>query len=151
MREFSNIQKIMAEEDLNINFMWPQRAELLPPKRKSFLIIRSMRKWNKLPVKVRTLGNVKQMFLSFFKIYIFFFREGKGGRKRGKHQCAVASHTPPTGEPGLQRRHVSWLGIQPVTLWSTGQHSIHWATPARAKQMLKCSFYEDCSGESHTG
>ena len=34
--------------------------------------------------------------------------------------------------PGLQPRHVPWLGIEPETLWFTGQHSIHWATPARA-------------------
>ena len=24
------------------------------------------------------------------------------------------------------------LGIEPVTLWFTGQHSIHWVTPAKA-------------------
>ena len=37
-------------------------------------------------------------FLFFFKIlFIYFYREGKGGRKRGKHQCVVASCTPPTG------------------------------------------------------
>ena len=44
---------------------------------------------------------------SFFKkrFYSFIFREGKGGRKRGKHQCVVASHEPPTGDvahnPGM--------------------------------------------------
>ena len=26
------------------------------------------------------------------------FLEKKEGRKRGKHQCVVASHTPPTGD-----------------------------------------------------
>ena len=34
--------------------------------------------------------------------------------------------------PGLQPRHVSWLGIELATLWFTGWHSVHWATPARA-------------------
>ena len=38
----------------------------------------------------------------------------------------------PHWEPGLQPRYVPWLGIQPATLWFTVQHSIHWATPARA-------------------
>ena len=35
--------------------------------------------------------------------------------------------------PGLQPRHVPQLGIEPVTLCFTGQHSIHWATAARAR------------------
>ena len=34
--------------------------------------------------------------------------------------------------PGPKPRHVPWLGIEPVTLWFAGQHSIHWATPGRA-------------------
>ena len=33
---------------------------------------------------------------------------------------------------GPQPRHVPWLGIGLATLWLTGQHSIHWATPAKA-------------------
>ena len=33
---------------------------------------------------------------------------------------------------GLKPRYVPWLGIEPATLWFTGQCSIHWATPARA-------------------
>ena len=40
-------------------------------------------------------------------------------------------HCPNRG-PGPQPRHVPWLGIKPTTLWFAGQHSIHWATPARA-------------------
>ena len=35
---------------------------------------------------------------------------------------------PPNWGPGLQPRHRPWLGIEPVTLWFTGRHSIHWAT-----------------------
>ena len=38
----------------------------------------------------------------------------------------------PNWGPGPQPRHVPWLGIQPANLWFTGQHSIHWATQARA-------------------
>ena len=33
---------------------------------------------------------------------------------------------------GPQPRHVPWLGIEPATLWFTGLHSIHSATPTRA-------------------
>ena len=45
--------------------------------------------------------------------------------------CGCLSHTP-NWAPGLQPRHVPWLGIKPATLWFTGQRPIHWATPAGA-------------------
>ena len=42
-------------------------------------------------------------FIHFFKD--LFFREQKGGREGEKHQCVVASHTPPAGDlscnPGM--------------------------------------------------
>ena len=41
----------------------------------------------------------------FFKDFIYLFLEWKGGRERGKHQCAVASLAPCTGDlartPGM--------------------------------------------------
>ena len=38
------------------------------------------------------------IFYYFFKIlFIYFQREGKGGREGQKHQCVVASGVPPTG------------------------------------------------------
>ena len=37
---------------------------------------------------------------------------------------------PHTREPGLQPRHVPWLGIELEALCFTGQRSIHWAIPA---------------------
>ena len=44
---------------------------------------------------------------------------------------------PPSKEgPGPQRRHVPRQGIQSATPWFTGQHSIHWDIPARAKGLL---------------
>ena len=49
--------------------------------------------------------------------------------------CGCLSCTPYQG-PGLQPRHVPWLGIQPVTLCFTGQCSTHWATPARVYSCL---------------
>ena len=75
----------------------------------------------------------KQSF--FFKIlFIYFLKRGKGGRKRGRETsiCCCLSHGPHWG-PGLQPKHVPWLGIKQATLWFAGLHSIHWTTPAKAK------------------
>ena len=79
------------------------------------------------------------VFFFFFKIlFIYPLREGKGGRKKGRAtsygrdtSICCLSHAPTWG-PGPQPRNVPWLGIELVTLWFLGQHSIHWATPARA-------------------
>ena len=56
--------------------------------------------------------------------------------------CDCLSFAPYWG-PGPQPRHVPWLGIEPVTLWFPGQHSIYWATPARAKCLTVFSLYLD--------
>ena len=56
-----------------------------------------------------------------------------GGRKRGRETINVwlPFTLPPTGDlacnPGMCPR----LEIEQTTLWFTGQHSIHQATPAR--------------------
>ena len=61
----------------------------------------------------------------------------EGGKEGEKHWCVrdtstgCLSHTPNQG-PGLQPRHVPWLGLELATPWFIGQSSIHWATPARA-------------------
>ena len=69
-------------------------------------------------------------------LYLFkknFEREGKGWRKRGRETLLCGCLSPaPHWASGPQPRHVPWMWIEPVTLWFTGQHSIHWATPARA-------------------
>ena len=78
----------------------------------------------------------KHFFLNIF--YLFIFRErGREGESEGrKHQCVVASHEPLTGDlahnPGTYPR----LGIELVTLWFSGWHSIHWATLARVNISL---------------
>ena len=66
-------------------------------------------------------------------VLLCILERGKGGRKRGRatSMCGCLSHAPYWG-PCLQPRHVPWLGIETATLWFSGQHSIHWATPARA-------------------
>ena len=68
----------------------------------------------------------------FFKDFIYFL-EGKGGKKRGREApiCGCLLHVPHWG-PGLQPRHVPWLGIEPAILWFADWHSTHWATHARA-------------------
>ena len=77
---------------------------------------------------------LNSLVLLFLKDFIYLFLKRGEGRekKREKHQCVVASHVPQPWGPGPQPRHVPWLGIELVTLWFTGLHSIHWATPARA-------------------
>ena len=73
--------------------------------------------------------------MTFLKrFYLLNFRQrGREGEREGEeHQhCGCLSHTPHLG-PGLQLRHVPWLGIEPATLWFPGGRSIHGATPARA-------------------
>ena len=55
-------------------------------------------------------------FPFFLRLYLFIFREGKGGRKREISMCGCLSRGPHWG-PGPQPRHMSWLGIEPTTLW----------------------------------
>ena len=69
--------------------------------------------------------------IHFLKILFIYFWRGEV-RKRGTEtsMCGCFSRTPCQG-PGLQPRHVLWLGIKLATLWFAGQCSIHWATPAK--------------------
>ena len=58
----------------------------------------------------------------FFKI-LFIFRDGKREREGEEHQCAVASHMPPTGDlahnPGMC---LDWeLNLQPFGLQASTQ------------------------------
>ena len=92
-------------------------------------------------------GRAYHSFLNFyfwfspiFIKFLFIFRErGKGREREGeKHQCMDAFAHPQLGI-WPTTRCVLWLGIKTATPWFTGQHSIHWATPARAEPtILKC-------------
>ena len=77
---------------------------------------------------------------SFLKkiLFTYFEKVGKGRRRKGRETatCGCLSRTPHWG-PGLQLRHVPWLGIEPATRWFPGCRSIHWATPARETLSLK--------------
>ena len=68
------------------------------------------------------------LFSLFLKKILFYFLE----RGREKNISVWLPHMPPTVDlahnPGVCPR----LGIEPATLWFAGQHSIYWATPARA-------------------
>ena len=76
----------------------------------------------------------------FKRLYLFILERGREGERKGeKYQCVVASHKPPTRDlarnPGMCPR----LGIELVTLWFAGQHSIHLTIPARAtNHYFKC-------------
>ena len=74
-----------------------------------------------------------QVFALFF-LDLFIFREGKRGRKRGTETsvCGCLSCASYWG-PGLQCRHVPWLGIEPVTFGLRDSTPTNWATPARAQ------------------
>ena len=73
------------------------------------------------------------VFCIFFLDFIYLFLERVEGRMTGREtpMCGCLSCTLYRG-PGPQPRHVPWLGMELATLWFTGRHSIHWATPARA-------------------
>ena len=76
------------------------------------------------------------LFLPYFFLkilFIYFQREGKGGRKWGieTSMCGCLLHVPYPG-PGQQPRNVPCLGIELVAFQFAGRCSIHWATPARA-------------------
>ena len=72
-----------------------------------------------------------------------FLESGEGGRRRGRETSVYGylSCAPYWGH-GPQPRHMPWLGIKPVALWFTGQHSIHWATPARAKVFIFKKYFK---------
>ena len=77
----------------------------------------------------------------FFKDFIYLFSEREGREKererlmyvRGISWLPLACPQPETW-PTTQ---ACALGIEPVTFQFTGQRSVHWATPARAGNILR--------------
>ena len=72
-------------------------------------------------------------YFIFKKDFTYIFLERGEGKEREREtaMCGCLSCAP-YWRPGLQPRHVPWLGIKSATLWFTGWNSIHWATPAMA-------------------
>ena len=94
---------------------------------------------SKLYLSKFLIFETKKFFFNFFKhfIYLFLKRGERRKRERGEEAwmggCLLC--TPYWG-PGPQPGHVHWLGIEPETLWFSGQYSVLWATPARAHSVL---------------
>ena len=87
------------------------------------------------------------MLLVFYKVFSLFLEKGDVREKRREIAlCGCLSHAPTWG-PGLQPRHVSWVGLELVTPWFAGWHSIHWATPARATSFY-WHIFQVCLGVS---
>ena len=78
-------------------------------------------------------GQNSAFFLDF--MYLFLARGKAGERGRETSMCGWLSCTPYWG-PGLQPPQVPWLGIQPVTLWFEGWHTIHQDITARARVLF---------------
>ena len=62
------------------------------------------------------------LLISFYRFYLFIFRERKGGRKRGRRSsiCGCLSSAP-YWRPGPQPSLVPWLGI--INFWPFGLQS----------------------------
>ena len=100
--------------------------------------------WPKLVYMLISIKNLKKNIvvnwekITFLRLYLFIFRgRGREGEREGeKHQCVISCLSlAPNWRPGPQLRHVTWLGIEPMTLCFTGLQSIHWAIPARARRI----------------
>ena len=79
-------------------------------------------------IKNFILGVSAEVFIYLFlRLYLFIFRQrGKEReREREKHQCVVASHSPPTWDLARNPDMYPRLGIEPASLWFAGWHSIH--------------------------
>ena len=80
--------------------------------------------------------------LFFKRLYLFLDRgEGKEKERERIINVWLPLTTPPTGNYGLQLRHVPCLGIEQTTLWFAGWHSVRWATPARATLLIYLNAY----------
>ena len=77
--------------------------------------------WKNFLYNYRKKCLIKYVSSFVFKDFVYLFLDRKGERKRGRKTliCGCLSRTPYWG-PGLQPRHVPWLGIELETLWFAG-------------------------------
>ncbi|KAF6099814.1 hypothetical protein HJG60_011545 [Phyllostomus discolor] len=97
------------------------------------------------PELIMTSRSILQLcpyiFSDILLIFIFRKREKEGERKGEKHQCVVASHTPPTGDlAGNPGSHPGWesnlrLFSSQASTQSTEPHQ-----PEPAHTFLNCCF-----------
>ena len=88
---------------------------------------------------------IKIYYFIFKRFYLFIFRERRREREKERERN-ITVWLPLTYHPlgtWPATRHVSWPGIEPVSHWFTGWHSIHWATLARAIKIYfnKCILF----------
>ena len=96
--------------------------------------------WRAIQKWVRGQQHFNHHHFCFFNkdfIYLLLERgESEGERGRETSTCERYINQLPLMHPLLgtwpATQACAWLGVKPATLWFTGQHSIHWATPARA-------------------
>ena len=81
---------------------------------------------------VTFLNNV--LLFLFFKILFICIERGREGEREGKkkHQCVVASHMPQTGDLAHNPGMCPEWELSQRPFWFASQHSVHWATEARA-------------------
>ena len=87
------------------------------------------------------------IFFKDFTIYLLLGRGKEREKKRERNVNVLEIHrlvASPTSPAGWQTRHVPRMGIELVTFWFTGWHSIHWATAARAKSSIFIHFLSIC-------
>ena len=100
------------------------------------------------PSSLLLYKSITAFFLTFFFLKIcylfYFYREGKGGRKREKNVNVWLPITrPPLGtSPTTQAYALS--GNQNGHSLVCSPHSVHWATPARTKGFLIYSPTDGC-------
>ena len=70
--------------------------------------------------------------LFFFKDFIYFYREGKGGREVERNVNVWLLLARPLLGTQPKPRACALTGNQTTTLWFAGRCSVHRATPARA-------------------
>ena len=77
-----------------------------------------------------------ELHLFFFFFFNLFFERREGRQKKKRNISVWLPLACPQQGTGPKPRHAPWLGIEPMTLCLTGQHSIHRATRARAEREI---------------
>ena len=136
-----NLQPFVVQDDVPINwatrpgqalfifavcFIWK-----LQPSNLHFYYMDFANQWCK------ELGWHREKAFFKNKYFIYLLLERREGREKERERNInvwLPVMHPLLGESGPQPMHVPWLGIEPVTFWFAGPHSIHWSPPARVRK-----------------